>query len=457
MKTYLFNVLMLISFISIGQSVTIVPNGTPENPSAQLILEGNQAGLQLQRVGTTARGLMAHSPGLMVFDIDLNAVFMSDGYSWREIPFTPHTGYTFKTFQTPYNFTNYELLTDGAILDEQVILGRANMEYNGESDYGDVLIYSFSESSGWLADTLIKPADHKKQEFGKKVEITSTSLFVASPRDMDAGNTLENVGSIYEYRKDGQGKWQFHTKLYAPAPQLEMRFGEEMIAKGDFLVARSRANPAGRLHVFKKQNTGEYQQIQEINAPVNSLNATFGKQIALNGNMLLVSASEYQNGAANSGAAFLFSFSANQFQLIATILPNQIDNMKFGSSLALTFDRLFIGSRLNNSSELEGNIHVYTIFNQNVALSNAFGTGLTYAVPNGGFGFRIIYDNNFLFAYNSDVQKFEVFKKIPNSTNWEFRYAYTSRDLQITGWNFSNDGGKFLHFSKNYFGTYYRR
>lgn len=183
------------------------------------------------------------------------------------------------------------------------------------------------------------------KSFGSSLARSGNDLFVGAP----------SSDRVFVYSKDPSGTWTLRQTI----EEAGVRFGAAMAASGDTLVIGAprfspRTDPplvanAGRAYVYKiNSETGDWQEVEELNAGKNTKNEYYGASVAIRGNRILVGAYGYdvvdpQTGSMtvrDAGEVYSYlpdeSGSWSQGSVQRLVSPVARNRAQFGRHLALT-------------------------------------------------------------------------------------------------------------------------
>ena len=227
--------------------------------------------------------------------------------------------------------------------------------------------------------------------FGAALAISGDRLLAGAPGEQsratgvngDASNDdLNQAGAAYLYERMG-GVWSFTTYLKASNTDAFDRFGWSMAADGGIFAvgapfeqsrdgsqADNSGTNVGAVYLFDTTGMTPVQQAY-LKASNPDDNDVFGGSLALDGDLLLVSAEFEQSSATgvngdqadnsltNAGAAYLFEAdSAGAWNQVAYLkASNTREEQQFGSAVAISGDTLIIGARRENggATGIDGN------------------------------------------------------------------------------------------------------
>jgi hypothetical protein len=217
-------------------------------------------------------------------------------------------------------------------------VGEASSADGGESDNsadyaGAVYVFTRVDSS-WSQQALLKASNAGGGDyFGHSVALDGDTLVVAAPYEAssadggESDNTAEYAGAVYVFTRV-DSRWSQQALLKASNAENDDNFGESVAIDGDTLVvgalgesssadgveSDNSASYAGAVYVFTRVDSSWSQQ-----AYLKASNAegfdNFGRSVALDGDTLVVSASnedssvdggETDNSATDAGAVYVW-------------------------------------------------------------------------------------------------------------------------------------------------------
>lgn len=175
----------------------------------------------------------------------------------------------------------------------------ANNE-NSLKTAGAVYIYDKNAEGYWEETQKIVPNDRAKYDFfGFSVAIDGDNLLVGSYRKWKNGDGI--VGAAYLYKLDDNGNWIETQKLEASDGGKLDSFGRTVALNGNIAIVgasgdyddKNGNNPlleAGSVYVFTTDDCKNWRQVQKFTANVRGYSAGFGSNLSLYGNHLLIGA-----------------------------------------------------------------------------------------------------------------------------------------------------------------------
>ena len=208
------------------------------------------------------------------------------------------------------------------------------------------------------------PALQANEEFGSSLSSDGSRFVVGAPKQ--AGSQSNQVGAVYVYAKKSN-QWILEQHIYDESTTRSFNylgtgdnFGQAVAIEGDWLVvgapgddSHSGAN-TGAVYIFRKHPVGWVvtQRIYDTYAGFTTLEAgdKFGSSLALSGDRLVVGApGDDGHSGANTGAAYVFKLTDETWVLEREIADANTGftaleaGDKFGQSLALDGRWLAVG------------------------------------------------------------------------------------------------------------------
>lgn len=176
--------------------------------------------------------------------------------------------------------------------------------------------------------------------------------------DENNANELINAGAVYTFQRNGSGVWNETQKIVASSRVESYSFGIDVAIDGDFMVVGSSGQvnfDGGPTYVFKNVN-GMWQELQQLLPSNMEFPLNFGKTVDIKGNRLVVgNLSETLNGFGSAGTAYVFENNGSdvwsQTARIGTLDADTSDNFSF--SIAISGD-FIIGGAYREDEDVNG-------------------------------------------------------------------------------------------------------
>jgi hypothetical protein len=179
-------------------------------------------------------------------------------------------------------------------------------------------------------------------EFGRTVAIQGNNVFVGA-RFAQAGEEI-GAGAVYVFRNHGD-LWQSEDKIVSPEPEAGDNFGRALAIQGNLLVVTARKTSAeeGAAYVFARSGDNWIHQ-QTLIASDPKERAYFGQSVDILGDVMAIGARNADpNGA---GGFYLFRKSQNGWTQIGKVTPpNGNNDDQFGFAISISGDLIAVGAR----------------------------------------------------------------------------------------------------------------
>ena len=212
---------------------------------------------------------------------------------------------------------------------------------------GAAYVFTRSVEGVWSRqDRLIAPDGARRDSFGYRVVVSGDTIIIGAWLDDDVGI---RSGSAYVFVRSS-GVWSFQQKLVASDGAADDYFGSAIALDGDtalFGVARDDYDDlidAGSVYVFTR--SGDIWTEQTKLHPIDVQDGDrFGRDIALDGNSLLIAASGDDDVADNAGAAYVFIGSGSNWAQQAKLTASDpVAWDQLGIYVALSADTAILGA-----------------------------------------------------------------------------------------------------------------
>jgi hypothetical protein len=220
-------------------------------------------------------------------------------------------------------------------------------------------------------------------EFGKTVAISGDYAIVGSyfdDEDASGGNTKNNAGAAYIFKKDHGGidNWGEVAKIVASDRNTSDLFGFSVAISGDYVIVGAReqdynatggafVSNAGAAYIFKKDQGGidNWGEVTKIVASDRGAVDIFGSTVAISGDYAIVGAHQEDHDANggntvnSAGSAYIFKKDQggtdNWGEVKKIVASDRNNNDLFGSSLAISGDHIVVGANYEDEDANGGN------------------------------------------------------------------------------------------------------
>jgi hypothetical protein len=231
-----------------------------------------------------------------------------------------------------------------------------------DSSQGRVYVFEL-QPDGTYAETQILEASNKTNgdEFGRSVSSNGSILLVGARRDAAPGTTTQ-TGTAYVFELEADGTYSEVQILVGSDSTDGDRFGTSVAISGDLIVVGSPESDylnleyTGAAYVFERQTDGSYIEVAKLWAPLTgsetaSDGGQFGRDVSIDGALIVIGADNANNDEPNSGAAYVFErLSDGTFVQTQKLGPGDPDgHARFGRSVSLDGERLIVGANEDDS------------------------------------------------------------------------------------------------------------
>ena len=196
------------------------------------------------------------------------------------------------------------------------------------------------------------------------VKNTGNTDFIAEPLDIgDSSSTITvtkvqgsdnlSTGAVHWINRDARSSYGINQSIVPPEVEAGGEFGKSVSVSGDgtYLAVGAPGSPddsvtndRGAVFIFKYAKDGSsarYDLHQTLISDATSqIDSRFGAnvQFAEDGNTLVISAPDYDNDSttANAGTVYVYRLKNDTFYEHEKITPNLIDDVRFGTGLAIS-------------------------------------------------------------------------------------------------------------------------
>ena len=236
------------------------------------------------------------------------------------------------------------------------LVGAPSDDDNG-TDSGAAYTYK-ADANGMVTATKLLASDGAAGDaFGSAVAIHVNVLVVGAP---NAGRT----GAAYVFIRKG-ARWVQKAKLVAKDGAVGDAFGSSVSVDGRTVVvgAPGKKRSTGAAYLFTKRGAG-WPQTRKIVASDGAVRDFFGQSVTLCCAVLttvVVGAPFDDDNGANSGAAYAFEVTASGLKSAKLLASDGVAGDFFGMSVAMNGNGLMIGAtQANGAVRDSGQVYLYT-------------------------------------------------------------------------------------------------
>jgi hypothetical protein len=382
-------VVLIVSYFQMHAQVAVNTTGSNPAPSSMLDVNSPNKGVLLPRMTTQQRnGISSPETGLLVFDIDQQALYMYDGDGWRPFAYASDQAASFTPRYPSGNIG--QVGRSVAMWGDFAVAGSPGDTANGVAS-GTAYIYA-KENGAWKQKVKLAPSNGAAgDEFGYSVDIYDNIVIVGAPGR--AISNANNRGRVYIFKRIGH-VWQQVAGLQSSDGVSGERFGTAVAVYATTIAVGAPQTAAGAVYVFKDENSNWVQKAKLL--PWTSANGMrFGGSIALWSSTLVVGAPE----AWDMGTVFTFNNTDASGAIWSNgqrFDPEQSNfTNNFGASIAIHQNNLIVGAPHFRTPDGTSKGQVY-IYKRSVNTFNKY-TILGNEGENGKCGSSVAVDGNYFY------------------------------------------------------------
>ncbi|MCP4633102.1 MAG: hypothetical protein GY855_09265, partial [candidate division Zixibacteria bacterium] len=248
------------------------------------------------------------------------------------------------------DFFGYSVSISG----EYAIVG-AYLEDTGGSDAGSAYIFKKNSTTGQFQEVnRIMASDKQASDiFGYSVSISGEYAIVGAYQE-DAGGS--NAGAAYIFKKNLTGQFQEVDKIMASDKAANDNFGYSVFISDEYAIVGAYGedtggSSAGSAYIFKKNPVGQFQEVNKIQASDKAASDNFGYSVSISGEYAIVGANAEDTGGTDAGAAYIFKKNlTGQFQEVNKIqASDKAASDVFGNSVSISGEYAIVGANYEDA------------------------------------------------------------------------------------------------------------
>lgn len=221
---------------------------------------------------------------------------------------------------------------------DRILVGASGTKQGGD-DTGSVYMFERSEEEPWRLAATLRLADGRaKDRFGWDAVLDGdTAVISASGRDVHS----DADGAAYVFRLNG-GEWELEATITEPGGEGYI-FPTSLDLDGNRLVAGAASSHAA--HVFERTGA-QWTPVATLSTPSTQFIDSFGLDVAVSGDTVVVGASQRNLEASRVGMAHVFRRGADgQWSEAAQLKPpRQPEKARFGYAVELDGGVIAVGA-----------------------------------------------------------------------------------------------------------------
>ncbi|MEM1369590.1 MAG: FG-GAP repeat protein [Cyanobacteria bacterium P01_H01_bin.15] len=231
----------------------------------------------------------------------------------RAYLFRASTGDLLQTFENPNpsGRTNGDHFGRKIDLSGDNVLIGANLGSQGNNSGA---AYLFDANDGSILNTFLSPNAGNNDLFGNDVALGENRVVIGSPQDDDEG---KNSGAVYVFNLDrDNSNYQLLDEIFNPSAQRNGQFGFDVELEGDLAAFSAIGQDVSGVRRAGSVLTYDFATdtfLQTIENPEPSGNETFGEELDLLGDTLLVGAPVDSN---NAGSVYQYELEGSSGDLV---------------------------------------------------------------------------------------------------------------------------------------------
>ncbi|MBN2412799.1 PKD domain-containing protein [candidate division KSB1 bacterium] len=272
--------------------------------------------------------------GQNVFGTGVVYIYEYNGSAWSEQKLIPADGSSGDGFGISV-----------AISGDYILIGSFNHDLTGKADAGAVYVYKKGADSWDFEKKITLDTDAAVGDnFGVSVALFEDRALIGAFKKDGPGN-VQDMGAAYVFERDGVD-WLFTRKLEPDESSASLNFGQSVSLYENYAVVGSPTNSqktTGHIYVFGYTGSVWNQEAKLVPADITGEN-WWGSSVAVENNMVI--GGDYING--DHGAVYIYQKNNSTWDYIQKITPTDAQTTggdKFGYSVALSSNKLFIGAR----------------------------------------------------------------------------------------------------------------
>ncbi|HEV7782287.1 MAG TPA: hypothetical protein VGO58_13530 [Chitinophagaceae bacterium] len=353
MKFTILSVFILLLVRPVLSQSVGIGTATPHT-SAVLDVQSTNKGLAIPSMTTTQRtGIGSPKPGLLVFDIDKNTIYMHDGTQWLALLFTASSSQLPPIVRVPSDTEiGDQFGFSVSINSSYAVIGAPFDNVGGNTNQGCAYIF-YRNGSAWTEQAkLVAPNGSANDNFGRSVSISGNYVIVGALNDQ---TSVPTGGSAYIFLRSGV-TWSEQAKLVPSNPANGDQFGSSVAIDGTYAVVGALSDDVGAnvnegsAYFFHRIGTSWVQEDQVV-APFGAAQDRFGTSVSISGDIAVIGAPLDDVGAtADQGSAHVYLRSGTNWDYHAALAdPFPADGNHFGESVDIDGNYIVVGVPYSSS------------------------------------------------------------------------------------------------------------
>ena len=226
---------------------------------------------------------------------------------------------------------------------------------------GTGAVYLFRRIGGnWSSEAAKVSGSVVGGQFGGGIGGVSLSGQTLVVGERHGNGAVAGAGAAYVYADDGTNLNLVAT-LTATDGEANDSFGVSVSVSGSVAaIGASTADGTGAVYIFEEFE-GAWSQVVKLTPPSGSVGDTFGENVALLGNRLVVGARGDDSGGADAGAAYLYENTGGSWQLATKLVADDASaGDLFGRAVTIAGNSVLVGAYLADQGGVDaGALYVF--------------------------------------------------------------------------------------------------
>ncbi len=226
----------------------------------------------------------------------------------------------------------------------------------GADGRGQVYVFQQVDSGAWREVAKLRGTSGRTLDFGLSIATDGRRVAVGAP----LGGV--DIPAVYLFEPDAAGTWRQVDRLTISPAERTTHFGDAVAFAGDDIVVGAPVqSPKGAVHVFRRTDSRTWDPMIQLTPPLGSCDWMFGSAIAYDDQTLAVGAPLAAGGA---GAVHVYKRQeAGDWQWTFQHTPGKHTQVRrFGSAVAISGRKLLVGAPLGRgASATSGAAYLFSL------------------------------------------------------------------------------------------------
>ncbi len=241
-----------------------------------------------------------------------------------------------------------------AISGSRVVVG-APFDDAGAFEAGGAYVFELGSASPTIPVAVLAPASPRQFDYcGHSVSISGARIAMGAPGgDTGAGQSGKVV--VFDV---SSGVAVIAATIENPTPAHADRFGVSVALEGGRLVAGANGDSSGVGSAYLFDVAASPVLLATLANPDAAMFEFFGSSVALSGNRVVVGTPGDDTGASDGGSAYVFDVGVVPFGVVTLRNPAPVSGGYLGAAVAVSGSRVTVGAR-GNAPSGRGDVFVY--------------------------------------------------------------------------------------------------